>query len=69
VIEVTAAEESDRLRIEVADEGVGMLPNPEAKGAGMGLAIIGALAERFLIESRERGVRITMLFARPSLAT
>ena len=47
----------------LADRGVGMLPHPGSHGLGMGLPVIGNLAEQVEIVNAEPGTLIRMRFA------
>jgi anti-sigma regulatory factor (Ser/Thr protein kinase) len=53
-IEVTAEVSRDRVRVTVADGGRGFSP-PKQHGAGQGLLLVAALADRVVIDG-ERGV-------------
>jgi anti-sigma regulatory factor (Ser/Thr protein kinase) len=72
--DVSAEGDGERLLVHVRDHGAGMRPNPDSPGMGMGLPIIGALADGFEIVPREPGTEIAMTFelgreeARPSTA-
>jgi anti-sigma regulatory factor (Ser/Thr protein kinase) len=62
-IRVVACARDTGLVVVVRDYGSGMLPNPDSPGAGLGLPVIGALAEEVNIErSEEGGNRIRMRF-------
>jgi serine/threonine-protein kinase RsbW len=62
-VRVVACAREDGLLIVVRDYGCGMLPNPGSPGAGLGLAVIGALAEELNIERPDDGgTRIRMRF-------
>jgi len=57
------------LRVEVADEGRGIAPDPVNSGAGLGLPLIAALADAVEIEhAPQAGSRIAMSFRRPEAA-
>jgi stage II sporulation protein AB (anti-sigma F factor) len=45
-ITVSARVVGDELDVVVADDGIGMAPNPDSKGLGFGLALIGRFADR-----------------------
>ena len=60
--ELCAEGDGERLLVHVRDHGGGMRPNPESPGIGMGLPIIGALADGFEIVPREPGTEIAMTF-------
>ena len=52
------------LIIRVVDDGIGLSPRPDSPGAGMGLMIAGAIADRMHIERPARGgTAICMTFA------
>lgn len=50
-ITIDARVEGDELAVDVADDGIGMAPNPDSKGLGFGLALIGRYADRVEIAS------------------
>ena len=52
------------LDVLVADDGKGMAPRTDSPGLGLGLPLIGRLADRFDVRSRPgRGTEIRMRFA------
>ena len=52
-----------RLDVRVADDGKGMAPRPDSPGLGLGLPLIGRLADRFDVRSRPgHGTEIRMRF-------
>jgi anti-sigma regulatory factor (Ser/Thr protein kinase) len=54
----------DTLRVTVADDGDGMRPNPESPGLGMGLPLVGELANALEIGPHEpHGTRVAMRFS------
>jgi serine/threonine-protein kinase RsbW/stage II sporulation protein AB (anti-sigma F factor) len=55
------------LLVVVRDYGCGMLPNPGSPGAGLGLAVIGALAGEMNIERPDEGggTRVRIRFKLP----
>lgn len=55
--------DDDRLLVAVIDRGIGMTPNPGSPGAGLGLSLIGHLADSVEIDSSEEGMSIRMIFA------
>jgi len=59
---VSADVDGDRLIVAVADRGTGMRPNPDSAGLGLGLSIIGNVAESVEFDSSERGLTVTMRF-------
>ena len=64
-MQVEAWVDSDGLQIAVSDDGIGMLPRPDSPGLGLGLALIGQVADAVRVESRGTapGVRLCMTFA------
>jgi anti-sigma regulatory factor (Ser/Thr protein kinase) len=54
-VRVVACARETGLLVVVRDYGCGMLPNPGSPGAGLGLAVIGALAGEMNIERPEQG--------------
>jgi anti-sigma regulatory factor (Ser/Thr protein kinase) len=67
-VRVVACAREDGLLVVVRDYGCGMQPNPGSPGAGLGLAVIGALAGEMNIERPEDGggTRIRIRFAPPA---
>jgi anti-sigma regulatory factor (Ser/Thr protein kinase) len=62
-VRVVACALETGLLVVVRDYGCGMQPNPGSPGAGLGLAVIGALAEEMNIERPdEGGTRIRIRF-------
>jgi anti-sigma regulatory factor (Ser/Thr protein kinase) len=62
-IEVAVDSSGGRLTLVVSDRGVGMSPNPDGGGPGLGLTMIAALADSLSIEqSPDRGSRLRMCF-------
>jgi stage II sporulation protein AB (anti-sigma F factor) len=62
-IEATVEPSRRTLLIVVTDEGVGMSPNPESRGVGLGLPLIHRFAISVEIEQPGRGTRVLMRFA------
>ena len=58
----TAAVEDDRLVVTIADRGSGMRPNPDSAGLGLGLSIIGNVADSVEFDSSDQGLAVTMRF-------
>jgi anti-sigma regulatory factor (Ser/Thr protein kinase) len=55
----------DKLLVSVVDRGVGMRPDPQQGGLGLGLPLIGEIADSVEISSRdEGGVELRMRFGR-----
>jgi serine/threonine-protein kinase RsbW len=67
-VRVVACAREDGLLVVVRDYGCGMQPNPGSPGAGLGLAVIGALAGEMNIERPEQGggTRVRIRFAPPA---
>jgi serine/threonine-protein kinase RsbW/stage II sporulation protein AB (anti-sigma F factor) len=64
-VRLRAEIEGGDLLVQVADDGVGMKPNPRAAGLGMGLGLIGSLANEANLESSGNGLRVVMRFPGP----
>jgi serine/threonine-protein kinase RsbW/stage II sporulation protein AB (anti-sigma F factor) len=52
---VVACAREDGLLVVVRDYGCGMQPNPESPGLGLGLSVIGAVANEMNIERPDEG--------------
>jgi anti-sigma regulatory factor (Ser/Thr protein kinase) len=67
-VRVVACAHRDGLLVVVRDYGCGMQPNPVSPGAGLGLAVIGALAGEMNIERPEQGggTRVRIRFSPPT---
>jgi serine/threonine-protein kinase RsbW/stage II sporulation protein AB (anti-sigma F factor) len=59
---VAAEVVDERLIVTVADRGSGMKPNPESSGLGLGLSIIGNVADSVEFDSTSDGLSVTMRF-------
>jgi two-component sensor histidine kinase len=60
---VVACARRTGLVVVVRDYGVGMSPNPDSPGSGLGLSVIGAVAAEVNIERPEDGgTRLRMRF-------
>ncbi len=55
----------DDLLVTVTDEGVGLKPDLDSPGMGLGLALIGALTSESRFLHRERGLEVVMRFPCP----
>jgi two-component sensor histidine kinase len=66
-VRVVACAQEAGLLVVVRDYGCGMLPNPGSPGAGLGLAVIGALAGEMNIERPDAGggTRVRIRFKPP----
>jgi anti-sigma regulatory factor (Ser/Thr protein kinase) len=56
----------DGLLVEVRDDGIGMTPNPESPGLGLGLALMAALCEEFSAVGHGPGTVVRMRFPPPA---
>jgi anti-sigma regulatory factor (Ser/Thr protein kinase) len=55
-----------RLVVEIADFGSGITTHARSRRAGLGLPIIGALADSIEVKSADAGTRIVLRFSRAS---
>jgi serine/threonine-protein kinase RsbW len=60
---VRGHEMDGRLVLEVVDHGVGMRPNPNSKGLGFGLPLIGQMADDVRIDAGPTGTTVEISFA------
>jgi serine/threonine-protein kinase RsbW/stage II sporulation protein AB (anti-sigma F factor) len=64
-IDVRAIVDGETVVISVSDDGVGVTPNPESPGLGLGLALIGSLTDGVeLRKSPGHGTTLIMRFPR-----
>ena len=64
---VEAFRDDGEFHVIVCDEGPGMCPRTDSPGLGLGLGLIGTLAQRFEITSNDPvGATIEMVFAAPA---
>jgi len=64
-IDVRALVDGDRVVVSIADDGVGVSPNPQSPGLGLGLALIGSLSEGVeLRRTPGHGTTLVMRFPR-----
>ena len=61
-ITVHGRRDPGRLVVEVIDRGVGMRPNPASPGLGLGLSLIGMMADDFEIDAGPGGTAVRMRF-------
>jgi len=61
-IAVSGKLERGRLLIKVADDGIGMTPNLDSKGLGLGLSVISKLAADVRFISSQEGTTVAMTF-------
>ena len=63
-IDVRAIADGDKLVVSISDDGVGVTPNPDSPGLGLGLALIGSLSEGIELRRDGRGTTLIMRFPR-----
>ena len=64
-IDVRAIVDGDRVVVSISDDGVGVMPNPQSPGLGLGLALIGSITDG--VELRKKpghGTTLIMRFER-----
>jgi anti-sigma regulatory factor (Ser/Thr protein kinase) len=61
-ISVFARQDRGRFLVTVADDGIGMTPNPENAGLGFGIPLISKVCDDVRFSSSGEGTRITMCF-------
>jgi serine/threonine-protein kinase RsbW/stage II sporulation protein AB (anti-sigma F factor) len=64
-VEVTVHDADDHLLVTVRDYGIGLSPRVDSPGMGVGLPLIGTLADDVQLERLDDGTAITMTFAKP----
>jgi anti-sigma regulatory factor (Ser/Thr protein kinase) len=62
-IRVTGRHQRGRLLVTVADEGIGMTPNPGNPGLRVGIPLITTLCDDVRFSSSENGTVVSMSFA------
>ena len=62
-VDIRAILEPDTFVVSISDDGVGVTPNPDSPGLGLGLALIGSLTEG--IEMRKDGPGTTLIMRFP----
>jgi two-component sensor histidine kinase len=67
-VRVTARHEREKLLVTVADEGIGMTPNPGSPGLRLGIPLITKLCDDVRFSSSDDGTVVSMSFATPGSA-
>src|SRR3954454_1465653 len=62
-VHVSASLDDRGVELAVEDDGLGMRPRVDSPGVGLGLPLIGDLADRMEINSRCPGTRVRAFFA------
>jgi anti-sigma regulatory factor (Ser/Thr protein kinase) len=63
VVRVFARERRGDLLVTVADDGIGMTPNPQTQGLRIGIPLITKVCDDVRFSSDERGTTVSMRFA------
>src|SRR5687767_8305885 len=61
-IVVRAWVERDAMVVVVADDGIGMVPNLDTPGLGLGTSLISQVSREAKFQSSEQGTTVTMMF-------
>lgn len=61
-IVVRAWVEADAMVVEVTDDGIGMVPNLDTPGLGLGTSLISQVAQEAKFASSDQGTTVTMTF-------
>jgi anti-sigma regulatory factor (Ser/Thr protein kinase) len=64
-IRLRAVHRGDVLVVTVSDDGTGMRPNPDSAGLGLGLPLIGRIADSVHISHRAGGGTVVTMHFRP----
>jgi stage II sporulation protein AB (anti-sigma F factor) len=65
-INITARLDRGRLLVVIADNGVGMKPNLDSPGLGVGISLITTLASDVRFDSGPGGLTVSMTFPAPA---
>jgi serine/threonine-protein kinase RsbW len=65
-VAVTVKVERGELQVSICDEGGGIRPRTDSPGAGLGLSVIAAVAQRLKIVSSDEGTKVHMAFPCPN---
>ena len=63
-VDVRALVEGGTLVVSISDDGVGVAPNPDSPGLGLGLALIGSLTDAVEMRRDGKGTTLIMRFPR-----
>jgi anti-sigma regulatory factor (Ser/Thr protein kinase) len=63
-IDIRAFADGAKLVVSISDDGVGVTPNPDSPGLGLGLALIGSLTEGIELRRDGHGTTLVMRFPR-----
>ena len=61
-IDIQAFTDEGTLVVSVSDDGVGVTPNPDSPGLGLGLALIGSLSKGVELRKEGHGTTLVMRF-------
>jgi anti-sigma regulatory factor (Ser/Thr protein kinase) len=64
VVVELVSHDGDGLEICVSDHGRGLAPRADSPGAGLGMPLIAAMADRIEIDTGAQGTRVSMRFKR-----
>jgi anti-sigma regulatory factor (Ser/Thr protein kinase) len=67
-ITVLARQDRGLLLVTVADDGVGMMPNPDSTGLRVGIPLITKICDDVRFTSSDDGTTVSMSFAAPTPA-
>lgn len=62
-VHVSASLDDHGVEVSIDDDGLGMSPRTDSPGVGLGLPLMGDLADRVEVSSRYPGTRIAAFFA------
>lgn len=62
-VTVEVSSSDDHVLIRIADEGLGLVPRDDSPGAGLGMQIAEAVADRLEVEMLDQGTAVNLTFA------